>query len=61
MVDFLSLIMFKKYEYGEEFFYNIIKKLVVDETVLFRYEIKREKNLKNILGLNLEELSEPRF
>jgi hypothetical protein len=45
MVDFLSWMMFKNYEYGEEFFYDIIKKLVVDETVLFRYKIKREKNL----------------
>ncbi|MDR0800461.1 MAG: DUF3800 domain-containing protein [Endomicrobium sp.] len=35
-VDFVSWTLFKKYEYGEDSYYNIIKNLIVEESLLFR-------------------------
>lgn len=34
-VDFLSWAIFRKYEYGDDSYYNVIKKRVVEESPLF--------------------------
>ncbi|MCA6069927.1 MAG: DUF3800 domain-containing protein [Endomicrobium sp.] len=34
-VDFVSWALFRKYEYGENFYYNIIKNMIVEESSLF--------------------------
>lgn len=34
-VDFLSWIIFRKYEYGDDSYYNIIKQLIIEENSLF--------------------------
>ena len=35
VVDFLSWAIFRKYEHGDDYFYNMIKNLIVEESSLF--------------------------
>jgi len=34
-VDFVSWAIFRKYEYGDEFYYNIVKGKIIEENPLF--------------------------
>jgi hypothetical protein len=48
-VDFVSRALFKKYEHGENSYYNIIKDVIVEELPLFNLgKIKKRRILKTL-------------